>query len=493
MNPKNIFRRITRLSLVLLIIISTVTGCGDKDSKVSNDKNTANSEENSNGATETANSEENDNDVTEEKNEVLYDADRDMPFETRTTFMVIPETEMQYDGNVIEISTLEELNEARAHEKATIRLMADIDMQGADFQFYHFKGIFDGNCHVIKNCSKPLFQTLYGTIRNLGIVDATCEEAGLVETMDGGVIENCYVTGTIGKDSEEIDTRGGLVAKVDVGGNCTISYCYNAATIYISRSIQTLLHDCGVGGIVGEYRSNAEWSDTCEIRNCENYGNIVSVEENINVGGIVGIIGIADGRFCIQNCINYADISVHEEKENQVKVETGVGGIVGAMECYEEYSDARAINNCFACVNYGDIVEENSSYVGGICGIASTREDSTVTISECINGGKISGNQYRNAGVCCMAEIDGGQVNISRCANLSDVVKPILAWKECEEYGLEVSDCFYLMYKEESKYQDIEYGTGLSADDLQLELYKKTSSWKYSNEVNGGYPYIVIE
>jgi len=110
----------------------------------------------------------------------------------------------------------------RATEGASFKLMADIDLQGADWTpIASFKGTFDGNLHTISNLKITRLSGIdmgffgkigYGqesvdeqtTVKNLNLanVELTVAEGSqyaglLVGSNWGGTVENCTATGTI--------------------------------------------------------------------------------------------------------------------------------------------------------------------------------------------------------------------------------------------------------------------------------------------------------
>lgn len=137
---------------------------------------------------------------------------------------------------------------------ANARLMADIDLENADWTiicetglYYNsygedlgYAGTFDGNGHVIKNfkgtssstidASAGLFGTVSGTVKNLGVEGFTFVDGGMdirAGAIVGqlitanGLVQNCYVSGATITPGEHV--TGGIAGCVYDG---TIESCY---------------------------------------------------------------------------------------------------------------------------------------------------------------------------------------------------------------------------------------------------------------------------
>ncbi|MHC4207401.1 MAG: GLUG motif-containing protein, partial [Planctomycetota bacterium] len=157
-------------------------------------------------------------------------------------------------------------------------LTADIDLNpnlpGREFfvevaiapQGTSFTGVFDGNGHTISNLTVGLFGSLGSgaEVRDLGLVDVNIslgKSVGGLSKDNGGIITNCYSTGTITGD----ELVGGLVGT-------------NSGSIVTSYSSCTV-NGTGwyVGGLVGDNQGT--------ITNSYSTG---TVSGNQYVGGLVG-------------------------------------------------------------------------------------------------------------------------------------------------------------------------------------------------------------
>ncbi len=204
------------------------------------------------------------------------------------------------------ISTKAQLNNVRNYMNACYCLNADIVFTAADFEengdFYNdgkgwlplgarqtssgnetaFRGIFDGNGHVIKGLyiNRPnendtgLFKYLGGTIKSLGLEEGQIigdtrvgAFVGMVDTYAPTYerqILNCYNTCTVTAVS---GYAGGIVGE----GRGMIDKCYNAG------EIKSGSYGCA-GGIVPIMQNGS-------VSNCYNSGDVTG---GYNAGGIAG-------------------------------------------------------------------------------------------------------------------------------------------------------------------------------------------------------------
>ncbi len=153
-----------------------------------------------------------------------------------------------------------------------------------------FSGIFDGSGYNIKGlylnddnyyCGGLFGVISYGTVKNLGVVDAYIRagyNVGGISAMMIGTVENCFITGEIrGKNSV-----GGMIGDFNSPSSSVIN-CYSAAAV-------TGVNE--VGGIVG--RSNMG----CVV----NSYVIGAVTGASMVGGVVGdFYGVSGSK--VQNCV----------------------------------------------------------------------------------------------------------------------------------------------------------------------------------------------
>lgn len=170
----------------------------------------------------------------------------------------------------------------------TFILGADIDLSGENWTpigncsanpNYQFKGVFDGNGHVVKNLnieSEADSQGLFGSaangseIKNVGLVGGSVKGknfvGNLVGNADNSTISNSYATGTATGTGDNVGNLVGFTS------SSTISNSYATGTVSGSS---------GVGGLVGVGDSS--------ISNSYSTGNVTGTGDS--VGGLTGDAG----------------------------------------------------------------------------------------------------------------------------------------------------------------------------------------------------------
>ena len=224
-----------------------------------------------------------------------------------------------------------------------------------------FKGVFNGNGHVIsnleiirsKNCQGLFGKTKDGQIKNLALKNLNIKAAYGVGGLAGSSsssINNCYVIGELSGG------QAGLLVGNFYGGS-SINNCFTKGEIYGNGY---------VGGLVGLSEGSVSNS----------FSN-VNVEAHSIVGGLAG--------YCSKSIINcYATGNVIGKTDN-------VGGLVG---------DARAlIENSFAS---GDVYSEGK-YIGGLTGNSRASIIDSYATGDVVGGnfvGGLVGSTYRTVGSC---------------------------------------------------------------------------------------------
>lgn len=191
----------------------------------------------------------------------------------------------------------------------TAVIAADMDNATKTFQGADFRGIFDGNRHVIRNLTinpgnmRADFLGLFGFLRsgsvvkNLGVENVVITNvksdsmiAGGLAGANCGMIVNCYATGSVMSG----ELAGGLVG-YSFNGSITESY----AIVNVHARFES-------GGLVG-------YNNAGIIRNCYSRGTITASESTS--GGLIG----RDLWGTIITC--YSD--------SEVSGKTNVGGLIG--------------------------------------------------------------------------------------------------------------------------------------------------------------------
>jgi hypothetical protein len=235
-----------------------------------------------------------------------------------------------------------------------IVLMAEIDLQGVALSpigsNQPFKGVFDGNGHIIRNVVITMPDSEYvglfgevdpnGQIKNIGVENAAITGqscvGGLVGRNHNGSITGCYVTGLV-------------CGRNLVGGLVGASYYGNLTDCYATSDVNG--NGSYVGGLMG-------WNYYGSLSACCAGGDVSGSGEHI--GGLMGVNYYGS----LTACYAAGDVN-----GNSVYV----GGLVG-------WNEGR-LTACYAMgsVNGGD-------YVGGLIGV---RYYSMLT--DCYAAGSVSG------------------------------------------------------------------------------------------------------
>ena len=215
----------------------------------------------------------------------------------------------------------------------------------------------------------------YQGLKNYAPVEGKAWVGGIAGTICGVDLKYCENHGAV-KGTSRV---GGLVGRMGEGSKSTVcgfDQCANygritAAGTYcggIAGVAYDVTENCvnygkiintgtSTGGIIGALSVNAsaETPYTPIVRNCANYGEMsTKASGNTVAGGIVGrtdrsVIGSTVYNPLVQNCQNYADVTL---------MGGFAGGIIGA--CNGGIIDG--------CINYGAVLAQTGTYVGGIAG-----------------------------------------------------------------------------------------------------------------------------
>ena len=247
---------------------------------------------------------------------------------------------------------------------------------------YQFKGIFDGNGHVIKNLTidnkTKNYQGLFGRIQGAVIKNLRLENVNIKgDTYTAGLagaivtnssIDNCCITGNINGTS----AVGGLVGYVEV-----------STVTNSSASVSVNSTSGSTGGFIGH-------SNSGKINYCYATG---VVESKDDVGGFVGKVTNGGSGGFITN--SYSTVTVTATGNR-------VGGFVGMLNC-PKVNDCYATGNVVGKSNVGGFVGEaysslircyatgnvtGTSYIGGLSGTARS------AISNSYATGSVTGDSY---------------------------------------------------------------------------------------------------
>jgi hypothetical protein len=276
---------------------------------------------------------------------------------------------------------------------ANFVMIADINLQGVQLSQVggaentdFFKGVFDGNGHVIRNAAMTagpltkgdMYIGLFGRIDynsqilNLGVEDFNMvggsRVSGLV-ACSFGIITNCYTTGNVSPPIYMGGTSfGGLVGKNY--GTITGSHAACDVNGYLSR----------VGGLVG-------W----------NVGTIIDSYSNGTVNGYESVGGLVGDNDIYFNLATYEILSIGTIARcyatGSVNGGSYVGGLVGING--EIGYGLCPVTDCYAT---GPVT--GTGYVGGLIGSNQSGQRYYYSVTNCYAVGKVTGNTSVGGLVC---------------------------------------------------------------------------------------------
>ena len=295
-----------------------------------------------------------------------------------------------------------------------------------------YRGTFDGNGKTIVGLTKPMFGTLYGTVRDLtlestvvatdpadvnwGILakvlstDSKAEVATLYNCKSKGSI-NYTPSAALSSDCQ----LGGLVGN-NKGG--TINKCMNLADVTLGGNGVSNSSQTSVGGVVGRTQKNSDSGVQGKITGCSNYGSAncnAALSENLYIGGVVGyqvekaekmsectnsgvvkvgatgssakalhiggVIGMGKGT--IEACSNLSGSEVTTELGSSAGTYLCQGGVVGRLN--REKDSYSGLSNA-GTLNVGAAGGSSYRLIGGVVG----RCDEGASITELTNSGSIN-------------------------------------------------------------------------------------------------------
>lgn len=294
-------------------------------------------------------------------------------------------------GFIAASSTHSQYFSCSVNENCTIEIKGDLETEGSYSSQYGTGGLVGGgdNC-AYRGCVNNAY--IYSLSDQVGGI-CGCNESSskIIDCINNGRIEGKRtVGGIVGRANSRYDQdnmvvesciNNGIVKGVSEVGGC---FGHISGRLSVSKCINNgnVIGERGAGGIVG-----LNWEST--VDSCKNYGKISS---RLDVAG--GIVGIKYSGL-IKNCYNSGNIESNNAS----------GGIVGAFG----NPDCTGLDGC---VNEGYILSAGSA--GGIIG---TSYSILEYIKNCINYGKIQGNN-----IC--GGIGGGvSVNLfENCHNYGTII-----------------------------------------------------------------------
>ena len=256
-----------------------------------------------------------------------------------------------------------------------------------------YEGTFDGNGHTITGLTKPMFNELKGTVKDLTLnstinITADQQNLGMLANILSGTVEGCTSKGSVTFSFADVINEsqasvgehriGGLIGMAASSG-ATVIDCTNEAAV-TNEASSTGKGELMVGGVLGTF-----WGTDFVISGCENTGavsNNANWAQAVSVGGIVGQTGNDSGAsldLSASDCTNSGAVSNTGNSE----ASNNVGGIIGWIR----FGTFSGNSNTGDISNSG---EAPSNYVGGLFGYL----DKNATFDGNSNSGLVSNSGF---------------------------------------------------------------------------------------------------
>lgn len=364
--------------------------------------------------------------------------------------------------------------------------LSNVSYDGADYSIY---GIF--SCRPYNKYYNGIFSSVSNSeIKNVNVKRSLIygsENVGGIAGYVGGntQIKNCSFEGKI-KGNEDTENLGGIVGEIYSGysAEILIDGCENRGLISGNSSA------INAGGIVGKansYNGSRDSISTITIRNCGNYGNVISPLSS--TGGIIGYFTNYRDNIEISECFNVGGTISGKLS----------GGIAGFM--HAEWANRQYLKNCY---NTSDIfaTEDSSGVAGGIVGYLYVDYLSNNNhIDNCFNIGNVKGNEYAGGIVGHSAkssaiDMTGTTRNIGNLlynAGRIECAKNAYAISNYLASNYVYSTFFYLEdtcsnYTSDSISKELSFIEMTSSDSFSGFDFSKI--WEIDPKINNGMPYL---
>lgn len=360
------------------------------------------------------------------------------------------------DGTAFFISTVEDLQNfalRRGGDKFSLLeafVVNDIDMTGKEYKAdnFNFYGTLDGGNHIISGLTKPLFNNLKGSVKNLTInssitnaVEDGCNGYGLgilaryayvsssdddAETGDyGQVIEGVTTRGSITVPSHEVDHDFSIGGMLGANKGIPMNSCVNEASVSVSGitpSTDSELAAFRAGGLVG-----SAISADADISGCSNTGAVnvdgVTMVDGSGIVGIGGLVGYVTKDNTVGTSTNSGAVSV-----NNITSGSGnapylmVGGVVGNVTVSSGFKISDCENLSSGTITLGTSCNVQSARVGGVIGRIGS---AGTTVKDCVNRAALDVKASSMSSTPTYGGVVGvvlaDEVNLDGCKNYGQV------------------------------------------------------------------------
>lgn len=315
------------------------------------------------------------------------------------------------DGTVFFISSVADLQNFASTKGGQqfalleAQLTADINMSGKEYNAtsFAFYGTLDGQGHTISGLTKPLFNNLYGTVRNL-TVSANITEAAPTGSNGYGLgilARYAYVPGEeeegdYGQVIENVVTKGSIAISCapandfSVGGmlgankGIPMNSCENQASVKVNAITPSVSGTFRVGGLTG-----SAISSSASISGCSNTGAVTVQSAHLFDGNSIltvgGLVAYDTKDNVVENSTNSGKVTI-----NAVDAETGspylmLGGVIG-NSTGADFTLTNCDNLAGGDVTLGADVEAQGCRIGGVIGRIG---GASTTIDGCDNAATV--------------------------------------------------------------------------------------------------------
>ena len=200
------------------------------------------------------------------------------------------------------------VNDGGAFENIYFKLGSDINMSGimdysiGFFKEKPFKGHLDGNGHAIVGLRNNLFGYMYGTVKNLALIDCNIESQNWTGALAEAVgdennkaeVSNCYVSGVVQASGNNQILLGGICGNVANGSSVHDSYFKGHLVVKAGFNGPHI-----VGGIAGNNgNSTVDTTNPKGIYNC--YASFEYHKEDSYMSSSCFMYGISSG--AVEDC-----------------------------------------------------------------------------------------------------------------------------------------------------------------------------------------------
>ena len=329
-----------------------------------------------------------------------------------------------------------------------------------------FMGHFDGNGHTITGLRRCLFGYMYGTVKNLTLLDAniSCQSVSAALALyvggtDGsfkGEISNCYVSGIVNVDrrwDDGINTIGGLCNWVSEGSK--VHDCYFKGTLMLStRSIG--------GGYIAAGIAASNWSSvgifncyaSFDVRQSGSFiGNDVS---GISSGGINNCYAIVSGAKDIIGCTL---LNAEAELSASALGDQWIQGLYRPVLKGTKYYEVKTPEGE---TTYLDGIPAEAAVEGGAAANAKLRTKS--------NGEEVDADALKSNYITCYVPESEEELRDETLWSLPNVAI------YSAEYNMDVIPNFYLDNREDLRYTPTE-GAKKAMGAMYYPLQQNATGW----------------